>query len=258
MANKGLEKMNTEPWYSGIGNMVHRELVLERSRRTWIKQITLWGLIINGILAIVLIIPNNILLSSRVETALFAFVSLLTYLIALFVPVSLQGMAIDERQTGVASWILSKPVSRKAYIIAKLVGNALAMAIVLVLIQGCAAYVLIVTLAEFISPIGFLLLLGLAVISVLYFTSLTLMLGTLSSNRSTVMTAALGIVLGSQMLVNTIPIIQIVIPTTLTITGLWFLIGYPSPALPLLLLSSIGCIIVFLAIAVQKFNKIEL
>ncbi len=258
MVIRNLEKVNTEPWYSGIGNMIHRELFLERSKGSWLKQIGIWSLLTNGILAIVLFIPDNILISSRVETALFAFISLLTYLIALFVPVTLQGMMIDERQTGVASWILSKPVSRRAYVIAKLIANTLAMVIVLVVIQGITAYLLIGTLAEFINPVGFLLIMSLAGISVLYFTSLTLMLGTITNNRSTVMTVALVIVLGAQMLANTVPILQLLIPTTLTMMGVGFLIGTLSPAVLILLLSAVGSIVLFTAISIKVFNKIEL
>ncbi len=258
MAIRNLIKTNTEPWYSGIGNMIHRELFLERSRSKWIKQIGIWTLLTNGLLAIILFIPDNILISSRVETALFAFVSLITYLIALFVPVTLQGMIIDERQTGVTAWILSKPVSRKAYIIAKLVANALVMTIVFVAIQGAIAYVLIVTLAEFINPIGFLIVMGLAGISVLYFTSLTLVLGTITDSRSTVMTAALVIVLGAQMLANTIPILQLLIPTTLIMFGIGFIIGGISPAFLILLVSALASTALFTSIAVRSFNRTEL
>ena len=258
MAIRDLSKSNTEPWYSGIRNLLHRDLFLERSKGSWLKQIGIWGFLINGILTIILLIPEHILIGSRVETALFAFISLLSYLIALFVPVTLQGMIIDERQTGVTSWILSKPVSRNAYVIGKLIANALAMIIVLVVIQGAIGYVLIVTLAEFISPLGFLMVMTLAGISVLYFTSLTLMLGTITNNRSTVMTAALVIVLGTQMLSNTMPILQLLIPTILPMMGVGFLIGGLSPAVLILLAAAIGSIALFTAIAIKAFNKIEL
>ena len=54
-----------------------------------------------------------------------------------------QEEVLDEKQSGTAAWILSKPVSRVAFILAKVTANAIGILIIMVLLEGALAYRLI-------------------------------------------------------------------------------------------------------------------
>ena len=51
-----------------------------------------------------------------------------------------QEEVLDEKRSGTAAWILSKPVSRVAFILAKVTANAIGILIIMVLLEGALAY----------------------------------------------------------------------------------------------------------------------
>jgi len=52
-----------------------------------------------------------------------------------------QDAIIGERQSGTAAWVLSKPVSRPAFILSKLVAGAIGLLVTGIVIQGVVAYI---------------------------------------------------------------------------------------------------------------------
>ena len=61
---------------------------------------------------------------------------------AIGVSILMQTAVVGEKRSGTAAWVLSKPVSRVAFIIAKLIANSTGIVVTLVLAQGLIAYLI--------------------------------------------------------------------------------------------------------------------
>ena len=111
--------------------------------------------------------------------------------------VLVQDAIIGERQLGVTEWLLSKPVSRPAYVLSKLLAHGLGVLVILVGLQGAIGYGLLsLVMGEPLPLLPYLVgMAGLAVHTLFYLT-LTLMLGVLTTNRNTLLGVSLGVIGG--------------------------------------------------------------
>jgi ABC-type Na+ efflux pump permease subunit len=104
---------------------------------------------------------------------------------------------LGERQSGATEWILSKPVSREAYILSKLVADAIGVIVILVAVQSAIAYGLIaVANGGPLPPASFLVGAGGMALHTLFYLSLTLMLGVLANNRGILLGVPMPMALG--------------------------------------------------------------
>ncbi|MBD3406624.1 MAG: ABC transporter permease subunit [Candidatus Lokiarchaeota archaeon] len=255
-----IERTNTELWYSGLGNLIHRDLFLERGGKFWIQQTSIWTLMTSGIAMLLLMLPEEIISQAgpRFEIAYAMFFFTTSFIVSLFLPVILQGAIIDEAERGVTSWILSKPVSRSAYIMGKLLASSLIFVLITALLQGFLSFILFTTLGGPFDTIAFISAIGLVIILILYFTSLVIMLGTLTDNRSVVMATALAITLGTQIMANFVPQILFVVPLQLPVIGASIALGAPALGIEIMFLSTILQIGIFVMIALWSFGKKEI
>jgi ABC-2 type transport system permease protein len=254
-----IPRTNTEPWYSGMKNLLSRELFHERSRMYWIQQLLVWALFTNGLVAIFLILPASMIEGSSVVIfSLVIFYSILGFLISIFIPVLLQGIVIDEKLSGIAAWILSKPVSKKAYLLSKLAASILAITVVSVVINGIIGYGVFIIFGYILNILGFLMNLGLTSIVVAYFVSLTVMLGTFTTSRGKVLAAAVGLGIGAQIIARYFPLVIFLIPYSLPVMGIGLITGDSVLGLEWMLLSASVQIIMFTIIALFVFDRTEL
>ena len=254
-----LPKTNTEPWYAGMKNLLSRELYHERSGMYWIQQLLVWTLFTNGLVVIFLSLPASMTIGpSVVSFSLMIFYSILGFLISIFIPVLLQGIVIDEKLSGIAAWILSKPVSKKAYLLSKLAASILAITVVSVVINGIIGYVVFIIFGYTLNISGFLMNLGLTGILVAYFASLTVMLGTFTTSRGKVLAAAVGLGIGAQIIARYFPLVIFLIPYSLPVMGIGLITGDPVLGLNWMLLSASVQIIIFTIIALFVFDRTEL
>ena len=259
MTTEMIPRTNTEPWYAGMKNLLNRELFHERSRMYWIQQLLVWALFTNGLVVIVLSLPTSMMEeSSVVMLSLIIFYSILGFLISIFIPVLLQGIVIDEKLSGIAAWILSKPVSKKAYLLSKLTASILAITVVSVVINGIIGYGVFIIFGYILDIPGFLMNLGLTSIVVAYFASLTVMLGTVTTSRGKVLASAVGLGIGAQIIARYFPLVIFLIPYPLPVMGIGFIIGEPVLGLEWMLLSASVQIFMFTIIALFVFDRTEL
>ena len=54
-----------------------------------------------------------------------------------------QGALVGEKRSGTAAWVLSKPISRPAFFLAKLIANAIGTLVTITLAQGLIGYLVI-------------------------------------------------------------------------------------------------------------------
>ena len=260
MTTEVIARTNTEPWYAGMKNLLKREIYHERSRMYWIQQLLVWTLFTNGMVALFLGLPPDIIegMEAMYVLSLATSYGILTLLIAIFIPILLQGTVIDDKVSGTAAWILSKPVSKKAYLLSKLTASILSIVVVSVVINGAITYGVFSAFGYTLNIPGFVMNLGLTSIVVVYFACLTIMLGTFTTSRGKVLAAAVVIGLGAQLIARYFPLILFMIPYSLPVIGIGFITGTSVAGLEVMLLSAAVQIIAFTAIALFVFDRTEL
>ena len=159
--------------------------------------------------------------------------------------------------------MLSKPVSRTAFIVSKLIANSVGVMATMLLFPGLGVY-LQITLAGggWIPPLNFLGGLAILALYQLFFLTLTLMLGTLFSHRAPVIGIPLALAFGQSMILNMIPQLGVVLPWTLiaspdeqvpSITEAIITGAVPASFLPVG--SILILIVAFIGIALWRFER---
>jgi len=245
-------------WDRGLNNLLRAELGRWFATRRWWVQIIIWAAIIDLIL-----IPMALdgAMGSELVTIFNIFLGAFAAIGACII---MQGSIVGEKQTGTAAWVLSKPVARQAFVLAKLVSNTIGIAATIVLAQGLFAYLIINFIADTsLSPLAYLGGLGVQMINLFFYITLTLMLGTFFTSRGAVIAIPLLFLFAQQWLLALAPKLEYILPWTLAIpstderyssiaaavmTG-----SEPQTYLPIL--STLCASLLFIAIALSAFER---
>jgi ABC-2 type transport system permease protein len=201
-----LVAVRAEGWSAGLGNMLAKEHGVWWRTRRWLVHLVLWMVVINGFLLLVNLsdggdagprslqkLPELIEVFFRVG-GFFATVGVVTVT---------QSVVLQERQLGTAAWILTKPLARPAFVVAKLLVTAYAVLFLMVLVPTtllCLQTRLV--FGEWPPMPGFLGGLGLLVLSHLFYVAFTVMLGTMFDSRGAVSGTAIGFMFAGFILPN--------------------------------------------------------
>jgi len=272
VANTELQRVELSGWRTGLANLLGKENRAWWASRRWLVQSVVWTVVVNGLVALLLLAqPAAARMSGGTEptgpellitgvTMLFQFGA---FALAAGAIILVQDAILGERQLGVTEWILSKPVSRPAYVLSKLLAHGLGILVILVGLQGALGYGLLWLLTgEQLPLLPYLVgMAGLAV-HTLFYLALTLMMGVLTANRRTLLGVSLAVLLGGMFLVMNLARF---LGTFAQLTPWWLnnvlpaaILGQPLP-LPIWLsigstaLLSILCVAVTLA----KFERLE-
>ncbi len=261
-----LQPVEERGWRRGFANLLRKENGEWWHTSRWWVQSLIWLLIVNGVLAIGLWVVPNIdpaEAGDPMENLLF-FIQPMTMFPIFAVIVITQSALIGEKQSGTAAWIMSAPVSRSAFILAKLFAYALGFLFTIILVQGLVAYVQL-SLSDG-SPLAlapYLTMLALLSLYLLFYLALTLMLGAFFDTRGPVLGIAIAVALGSligigNFFASFLPWIVLVLPEA--IPGLLTLLvqGEPLPdvwPVPIILMSVYS--LLFVALAIWRFNREE-
>lgn len=268
-ANSTFQMVNEQGWRRGFANLLrHENATWWRSRRWWIN-ILIWLVLINGTLL-------AMLSSSSEETsdlertpeqvsaeARTVFVVMAGIFGTIGVVIAMQGIIIDEKKSGTAAWIMSKPASRPAFILAKLVANVFALFVILLLVQGAVAY-LQLTLYNGSAPplIPFVSGMALLGLHMLFYLTLTLMLGTLLSDRGPVIGIPIGILFSAMFLMGYVGQIAYLMPWMIIPSGsvqglaIEVMLGQPLTTITPIL-ATVVWIVVFVGVALWRFEREE-
>src|SRR5690606_26127170 len=139
--------VDEQGWRRGFANILRYEhSKWWRTRRWWIN-ILIWLVLVNGIVLASLsatqeAVPGRP--TTPVEAVILEGVMIFAVTTGVFASIGavivMQGAIIDEKKSGTAAWIMSKPASRTAFIVAKLLANSIALLIIILGIQGAVAY----------------------------------------------------------------------------------------------------------------------
>ncbi len=261
-----LQPVKERGWRQGFANLLRKDNGERWHTRSWWLQSLLWLLIINGILAVgIWLVPvfDPAGAGDTIEN-LGIFIQLMAWFPMYAVIVITQGAVIGEKQSGTAAWIMSAPVSRSAFILSKLVANAIGFFVTIILVQGLVAYVQL-SLSNG-SPLPFasyLAMLGLLSLYLLFYLAMTLMLGAFFDTRGPVLGIAIAVAIASMLSLGNLfasflPWIVVLLPEA--IPGILTLLvqGEPLPdvwPIPIILMS--GYSLLFVALAIWRFKREE-
>jgi ABC-2 type transport system permease protein len=231
-SNVALHPTKNYRWFNGFGNIFSKENHQWWGTRQWLIQVVIWLVLINGfVLFISVILPNLSRMNQALQTMSASeaaevkatFVTQgLTYFFILSGMVAAAGVAIfaqdaliGEKRTGTAAWLLSKPVSRTAFLLAKLAADAIGIGVTIVFAQGVIGYVILrVGTGSDLHVPDFVAAMGLVTMFLFFFLSLTYMLGTMTNSR--------GLVIGVPLLLlffanfgNFVPVLAKIMPWNL-------------------------------------------
>lgn len=260
--NSEFQPVDAHGWRGGLNNLLRLEFGKWWGSNLWWIQTLIWVVVINGILAP--IVWSEDAPGEMEGVMLYAVFSGLFTSIA--VVVIMQDAIVGERESGTAAWVLSKPASRTAFVLAKWVASLFGVLITMLVLPGIVAYLqLSLSAGSWLNPLDFLLGLGVLWVFLLYFLSLTLMLGTLFQHRGPVIGIPLALALGQQLLFGMLPILSYILPWTLAVPAGEFeasvagaLISGQQPHSILPLVISIISIVIFLVVSLWRFQREEL
>jgi ABC-2 type transport system permease protein len=273
-ANLAVQKTNDWKRLRGFSNLFHKENRAWWGTRRWWINALLWTVLLGGLTAIMLFAPNEeVLEASEAEIAQAGGVTGYTLWVGLNVffqfgiPVLAigtiilsQNLIVGERQNGVAEWLLTKPVTRCAYILAKMTAHALPILALLIGLPSIVVYgILSLRMGALFPLMPFLSAVGIMAIHTLFYFTLTLMLGTMFTSRGPILGIALGSVLGGGLLGSLIPPLFYVTPWKLADVAWATATGQVVSAelrLGSVTATVVWCI-VFMLVALIKFDKIE-
>ncbi|HVO43824.1 MAG TPA: ABC transporter permease subunit [Aggregatilineales bacterium] len=248
-------------------------------RRRWLVRTILWIAIVNGIMAAVMWTPKSqttppsasqegsqqtINMDDPSIAGSLMYILMGGLVTGIAVIIGMQGAVIDERKSGTAAWILSKPVARSAFILAKLVSNATASLLGMVIFQGAIAFILLTARtgsAPALLPFAAgVCLLGL---HLLFYLTLTLMLGTLFEERGPVIGIPLASLIGAQLLLGISPFLGQIMPWLIVIPpgqgfslAMLAILGQPLPTVTPIIATALW-IVIFVGVAIWRFEREE-
>lgn len=161
----------------GLGNLLHRELKQWFGTTSWLTQAIFWGFILGG-LTLMVSGDGSIALEERIATGVAVYSIMGAIFPSIAIIIFSTGAILDEKERGTAAWVLSKPVSRTAFVLSKLIGGVISYGVSLVLIPGIVVYSILNFGVGSISLVSFLLGQGTMMLWYMFIHTLCICLGT--------------------------------------------------------------------------------
>lgn len=250
-------------WWDGFRNLLRKENGEWLSGRKWLVHAAIWLMVVAGVPALVAFVgasrgayPEEV---NELGVLVFFVMSQVAAVIA--VVVRTQGAIVGERQNGTAEWVLSKPVSREAFLLSKLVVHAAWLLVVTLLLPAIVFYFWIPAISDLpLPPVRFLGGVGMVALSLLFYLALSLLLGIVFESRGPVA----GIVFG--FAVTGFALTHFDVPESATSIFPWLMFEFgrflvAGDRLPATALISIGATAtwsgLFVALALRIFGRKE-
>jgi ABC-2 type transport system permease protein len=263
MGNSAMILETGAAWTRGLNNVLRAEFGRWFRSRMWWIQILIWTTMLNGFLLVVVFSTPD---EAR-EVGPMIFSALLGIGGPIGVSIIMQDVLAGEKRSGTAAWVLSKPLSRAAFVVAKLVANVVGVAVTMVLVPGVISYLIMTFVAHVELPLaGYAAALGVHLVNLLFYLTVTLMLGAIFNSSAVVIGIPLAFLFFQQWLPNLWAPLAKVIPFSLTMpTGdaesssiAAALMAGVRPETFLPLIATLAASVVFVAVALWGFQRQEL
>ncbi len=250
-------------WLSGFGNMLRMENGKWWGTRQWLTQALYWLLAVNGIVAMPLLVAPIMDPGATISvmSGLDIFMPIMAMVAAFGVVIVMQSAIVGEKQSGTAAWVLSSPITRSAFILSKLVANALGLFFVAIVVQGVVGYGITSYYGGAALPVAsFAISMGLQALHMVFYITLAVMLGSFFNSRGPVLGIVIGLAAGQdiigQIVGAILPWFPLLLPNRIHEIALMVATGQtPTTYIPLvsgLLLSA-----VFVVVAIWRFKRTE-
>lgn len=171
-----------------------------------------------------------------------------------------QGAIIGERQLGTAAWVLSKPASRRTFVLAKLAVHFRWLLTVTLLLPAVVFYGLMTTIST-LPPPPLLFLGGFAILALglLFYLALSLLLGTLFESRGPLAGSVFGFMVGGFMIANYAPWLTAAFPWLFFQSGYYLVTRGEIPLYGLISIPATALwTVLFILLALRSFERAEL
>lgn len=268
-------RVNELNWLRGFTNLFHKENRLWWGTRRWWINALLWSGISGGLIFMLLfmlpavpaaqsneeVIAAGGAIEYAIQLGITVFFRMGSIALALGVIVLSQDLILDELQSGVTEWLLSMPVARRAYLLAKLAASSLAVLVLLLILPALVLYGLLYlrTGAPY-NITDFLQGMGILTLHTTFYLTLTIMLGTFFRSRTLFLGIAVASVMGGSFIGGIIKPLIYVTPWILTNTAELVAMGETLPPEMVtypVVASALWCL-VFTILAVIKFERTEI
>jgi ABC-2 type transport system permease protein len=269
-ANASLQLQGVEEkgWRRGLGNLMQGEYSAWFKSSRWWKHILIWFVIINGMMGTMIYATAEAAKDGSEGPPMFFMYGLFGGMTVAFgVMIIMQRVIVGEKRSGTAAWVLSKPVTRTAFVVSRLVVNAVAILLTSVIVPGVIFYITLGLFSElgWLAPLGYIAGISMFLLQVFYWIALVLMMGTLSESSSVVIAVPMALFFTFWMAPGLIPQLNYISPLLLTFSpdpdhinalSASFMSGEPVYSwLPLI--STIVFSIGFIVVAIVRFNRQE-
>jgi ABC-2 type transport system permease protein len=244
---------------TGFGNLVDKEYgTWFRTRRALIHNV-LWLSVINGLLLLIGLDEMGRNPYFILDELMEVFFRACGFFAAIGIVVSTQSSVLGERRLGTAEWVLSKPVTREAFVLSKFVVNGASFVGLAVLIP-CVVFFLQTLLLAYLQPsLGPFLLGSLIYVEhLLFYLALTLALSTWLNSRGAVSGVAIGFMFAGFIMPAFLPWLLVGTPWALSEFAATAAAGRPLPAeawQPILV--TLLWTLLLVLVALWRFNREE-
>ena len=255
-------------WKRGLNNLLRGEFSRWFKSSRWWKHILIWvGIVSLDMLFMAIASRDSAAKGGEGPEVFFMYGIFGGMFVAFGVMIIMQRAIVGEKRYGTAAWVLSKPVTRSAFVVSRLIGNIVCILLTAVLIPGIISYFIIGALSPvgWPSPLGFFA--GIMVIGVhtFFWSTLTLMMGTLFESAAGVIAVPMAVFFGLWFLGGMMSWLPIVSPLMLAFG--------PSPEMPGIAIALMGgtpvsswvpmattavLSAIFITVAISRFGRQEL
>jgi len=255
-------------WRRGLGNLLQGEYSAWFKSSRWWKQLLMWVAIINGMMGTMIYATAEAAKDGTEGPPMILMYGIFGGMfVAVGVMIIMQRVLVGEKRSGTAAWVLSKPVTRSAFVVSRLVVNSIAILLTSVIVPGVILYITLGLFSDlgWLSLFGFLAALLMFSLHTFYWIALVLMLGTLFESSGAVIAVPMALFFAIWMGNDLIPGLIYVSPLLLTFSpvpeqmsplSISFITGEPVSSWLPLIVTVVSCVI-FIVVAVWRFNRQE-
>jgi ABC-type transport system involved in multi-copper enzyme maturation permease subunit len=264
---RNLQSVKEKGWRRGLGNLLQGEYSAWFKSSRWWKHFLIWFAIINVMMAIMVIASAQEAKNGNEGPPLLLMYGIFGGLFVSFgVMIIMQQVLVREKRSGTAAWVLSKPVTRTAFVVSRLTINSIAILFTAVIVPGVITYLTLGLFGEYgwLSPFGFTAALVMISLNMFFWLALVLMMGTLSDSSSVVIAVPITLFFTFSYGTGLLPGLIYVSPLTLLFSPVdqikpltvSFINGEPVFSwLPLI--ATVIFSVIFIAVAIWRFNRQE-
>jgi ABC-2 type transport system permease protein len=255
-------------WRRGLNNLLQGEFSSWFKSSRWWKHLLMWIGSINGLMVIMAIATKEAAKDGSEGPPMLLMYGIFGGMFVAFgVMIIMQRVIVGEKRAGTAAWVLSKPVTRTAFVVSRLVINSLAILATSVVVPGLLVYTTLGALTDFgwLSPMGFIAGLLMFVLHTLFWLTLVLMMGTFFDSTAGVIAVPMALYFGLWFGPGIIPGLVYISPLLLTFSpdseqmaslDASLMLGQPVFSWLPLIATVVYCVI-FVTVAIWRFNRQE-